>query len=286
MPKTYNQIYIESRKRLKEAGIQAYALEARLIVAAAGGKTKEAFLAEMNLYASDSVEKRACEMIDRRVAGEPAGYIIGEWEFYGLPMKVNKNVLIPRVDTEVLAETAIAALCCGKSDVRVIDLCTGSGCIGCAIANELPEARVVLADNSPRALEVAEENCRLNKLEARVSCVEIDALVQPPVALGSFDMLVCNPPYIPTKDLEGLDNSVRDFEPSVALDGGEDGLDFYRCVIRNWRGAIRTGGLMLFEVGAGQAEEVRHLMEQGGLVKVGTVTDTGNIERVVYGTVL
>lgn len=283
MPKTYNEIYIEARKRVRETGDPAYSLEARLIVASAAGKTKEELLAGMSLYTSDEVESKVREMVDRRLRGEPVAYITGDWEFYGLPMWVSRDVLIPRVDTEVLAETAISALKGRKMDARVIDLCTGSGCVGCAIAKKLPGTRVVLADNSPQALEIAKRNLARNKLSARVSCVETDALTTPPVMLGSFDLLVCNPPYIPTGELEKLDSSVRDYEPMSALDGGEDGLDFYRGILRNWRGVVRSGGLMLFEVGAGQAEAVMAIMARAGLKNVGTVRDPQNIDRVVYG---
>lgn len=283
MPKTYNELYIEARKRIKETGVSSYSLEARLIVAHAAEKTKEEFLSCVNLYTSTEVEKKVKEMVDRRIAGEPVAYITGDWEFYGLPMTVNRDVLIPRVDTEVLVETAITALRGRKMDARVIDLCAGSGCVGCAIAKNLPATHVVLADNSPKALAVAKQNLMRNKLNPRVTCVETDALTTPPMMLGSFDIMVCNPPYIPTGELEGLDVSVKNYEPMSALDGGEDGLTFYRGILNAWRGVVRAGGLMMFEVGAGQAEDVKLLMRVAGLKNVGTAKDTLGIDRVVYG---
>lgn len=283
MPKTYNELYIEARKRIKETGVSSYSLEARLIVAHAAEKTKEEFLSCMNLYTSSDVEKKVMDMVDRRIAGEPVAYITGDWEFYGLPMTVNRDVLIPRVDTEVLAETAITALRGRKMDARVIDLCAGSGCVGCAIAKSLPATHVVLADNSPKALAVAKQNLMRNKLNPRVTCVETDALTTPPMMLGSFDLMVCNPPYIPRGELEKLDDSVKNYEPISALDGGEDGLDFYRGILSAWRGVVRAGGLMMFEVGAGQAEDVKLIMRVAGLKNVGTAKDTLGIDRVVYG---
>lgn len=285
MPKTYNELYIEARRRIKETGAPSYGLEARLIVACAAEKTREEFLKNLNLYTSGEVADRVTEMVDRRVAGEPVAYITGEWEFYGLPIVVTRDVLIPRVDTEVLAEMAIIALRGNKMNARVIDLCTGSGCVGCAIAKNLPATTVVLADNSPLALAVARKNVQLNRLGPRVTCVETDAMTTPPVMLGSFDLMVCNPPYIPTADLEKLDKSVRDYEPYAALDGGKDGLDFYRGILNGWRGVVRTGGLMMFEVGAGQAEDVKALMKRAGLRNVGSVKDTLEIDRVVYGNI-
>jgi len=283
VPKTYNDLYLEIRRRIKEMGVSAYSLEARLIVAAAAGKTREGLMKSMPLYASPDVEVKALDMLKRRSGGEPLAYITGEWEFYGLPMVVTRDVLIPRIDTEVLAEMAVMALRGNKMDARVIDLCAGSGCIGCAIAKNLPATTVVLADISVEALNVAKQNITLNRLGPRVTCVQTDALTTPPVSMGSFDLMVCNPPYIPTADLEGLDSSVKDFEPVSALDGGKDGLDFYRGILKAWRGVVRSGGLVMFEVGIGQAEDVMELMRGAGMKNVGAVKDTLEIDRVVYG---
>ena len=285
MPKTYNDIYIDARKRLKEKSISAYALEARLIVACAAGKTRDGLLKDMNLYTSKEVEDKVMAMVKRRLEGEPVAYITGSWEFYGLPIIVTKDVLIPRVDTEVLAECAINALRGRKMDARVLDLCTGSGCLGCAIGKELPATHVVLGDISTAALGVAKSNVQLNRLNPRVNCIEMDALSAPPMMLGTFDLMVCNPPYIPTADMEGLEKEVKDYEPSGALDGGEDGLMFYRSVIEKWRCVMRPGAMMLFEVGINQAEDVKTIMRKFGLKNVGSVKDTLEIDRVVYGNV-
>ena len=137
MPRTYSELYISVRNRLRDAGIEAAELEGKLIVATAAGKTTEKLLRDMRFYATDEVERRVDSMLRRRLAGEPVAYITGIWEFRGLPMEVNPSVLIPRVDTEVLAETAINWLHGRKMDARVLDLCSGSGCIGCAIADAL-----------------------------------------------------------------------------------------------------------------------------------------------------
>ena len=285
MPKTYNDIYIEARKKLRDNDIAAHNLEARLIIAHAAGKSMDAFMREINLYTSDIVSEKVSEMVERRLQGEPVAYITGDWEFYGLPIAVTKDVLIPRIDTEVLVETAITALKGRKMDARILDLCTGSGCIGCALAKELPATHVVLADKSRAALGVAKQNVLKNKLNPRVTCVEVDALSAPPMMLGSFDLLTCNPPYIPTADLDELDASVKNYEPASAFDGGEDGLDFYRAILSKWRNVVRIGGLIIFEVGIGQAEEVMKLMRLAGLNNVGCVKDTIGVDRVVYGNV-
>ena len=275
-------MYIALRNRLRDAGIEAAALEARLIAATAAGKSTEKLLRDMRYYATDEVERRAEEMVQRRLAGEPVAYITGVWEFRGLPMEVSRDVLIPRVDTEVLAETAIKYLKdTGRLDARVLDLCSGTGCIGCAIAAELPRVRVVLSDVSPEAMEISRRNVSRNGLDGRISFLPADVMKLPPLMTGSFDLVVSNPPYIPTVEIMTLDPSVRDYEPVWALDGGEDGLDFYRAILKNWHGVIRQGGELMFEVGEEQAERVKDLMRMAGLREARSVLDTRGVERVV-----
>ena len=282
MPRTYSEMYISLRNRLRDAGIEAAALEARLIAASAAGKSTEKLLRDMRFYATDEVEKRAEAMVRRRLAGEPVAYITGVWEFRGLPMEVSRDVLIPRVDTEVLAETAIKYLKdTGRLDARVLDLCSGTGCIGCAIAAELPRVRVVLSDVSPEAMEISRRNVSRNGLDGRISFLPADVMKLPPLMTGSFDLVVSNPPYIPTVEIMTLDPSVRDYEPVWALDGGEDGLDFYRAILKNWHGVIRQGGELMFEAGEEQAERVKDLMRMAGLREARSVLDTRGVERVV-----
>ena len=282
MPRTYSEMYIALRNRLRDAGIEAAALEARLIAATAAGKSTEKLLRDMRYYATDEVERRAEEMVQRRLAGEPVAYITGVWEFRGLPMEVSRDVLIPRIDTEVLAETAIKYLKdTGRLDARVLVLCSGTGCIGCAIAAELPRVRVVLADVSAAAMDISRRNVERNGLGGRVSFLPADVTKQPPLMTGSFDLVVSNPPYIPTMEILTLDPSVRDYEPVWALDGGEDGLDFYRAILKNWALVIRQGGELMFEVGEDQAERVKDLMRMAGLREARSFPDTQNIQRVV-----
>ena len=282
MPRTYSEMYIALRNRLRDAGIEAAALEARLIAATAAGKSTEKLLRDMRYYATDEVERRAEEMVQRRLAGEPVAYITGVWEFRGLPMEVSRDVLIPRIDTEVLAELAIKYLRgTGRLDARVLDLCSGTGCLGCAIAAELPRVRVVLSDVSAAAMDISRRNVERNGLGGRVSFLPADVTKQPPLMTGSFDLVVSNPPYIPTMEILTLDPSVRDYEPVWALDGGEDGLDFYRAILKNWALVIRQGGELMFEVGEDQAERVKDLMRMAGLREARSFPDTQNIQRVV-----
>ncbi len=285
MATTYNNLYLDARRQLKAAGIPAAQLEAREIVCYAAGKDREQFFRDLPLYASDTVEQQVKELTRRRLEGEPVAYIIGEWEFYGLTLDVSRDVLIPRMDTEVLAEQAILAARSVEENCRVLDLCTGSGCVGLAVAANVPECRVVLADISEGALRICRQNIRRCGLSAQVISVAADAMLPPMPNLWDFDVIACNPPYIPSADILTLDPSVKNYEPHEALDGGDDGLDFYRAVCSKWKGALRLGGKLLFEVGMGQAPEVEEIMAQNGFEDVKSFQDTQGIWRVVMGTI-
>ncbi|MBE6939235.1 MAG: peptide chain release factor N(5)-glutamine methyltransferase [Ruminococcaceae bacterium] len=279
---TYNDLYMDIRQILRKAGIQAATLEARELVCFGAGKTREQLLRDGRLYVPQNVEEEIQSLVQRHLAGEPVAYLIGEWEFYGLPLDISEQVLIPRSDTEVLAELAIGQLQ-EQEDCRVLDLCAGSGCVGLAIASQVPGARVVLGELSEGALRICRQNIRRNGLSGRVVPYQMDVLAGPPAHLGEFDCLVCNPPYIPTGDLAGLDNSVRDYEPHMALDGGEDGLDFYRAVCEKWLDVLHPGSILCFEVGIGQADSVLRLMRTKGFGDLEILPDPAGIPRVVWG---
>ena len=285
MATTYNNLYLDTRKQLKAIGVDEAQLEARELLCYASGKSREQFFRDLSLYASAEVERRVAGLLARRAQGEPVAYIIGEWEFYGLPLDISRDVLIPRSDTEVLAARAIDLAKAAGEGARVLDLCAGSGCIGLAVAANAPQCRVVLADISEEALKICKQNVRRNDLNARVTCVLADALKPPASVLWDFDVIACNPPYIPHGDLAGLDVSVRDYEPVTALDGGEDGLDFYRAVASKWGGALRLGGKLLFEVGYNQAGDVELIMAEHGFEQIETYQDTAGVWRVVEGRV-
>ena len=282
MAVTYNNLYLDLRRQLKAAGVEMPTLEARELTCFAAGKTREELYRDSALYASPAIEQRARELLERHLKGEPVAYLIGEWEFYGLPLDISRHVLIPRTDTEVLASEAISYLK-EQGECRVLDLCAGSGCVGLAVAAHTPRAHVVLAELSEEALKVCRQNIRRNNLSGRVISVRADAL-EKPVSMGEFRCIVCNPPYIPTADLDTLDASVRDYEPSMALDGGADGYRFYRLISKLWRPALAPGGRLYFEVGVGQADEVLRIMRSEGFGDIQIVRDTAGIPRVVYGT--
>ena len=281
--KTYNDIYLQTRNALRDSGIEGYTLEARLLVATASGKTTQELLRDLPLYTSSEVADKVAALTERRISGEPVAYITGAWEFYGLPMFITTDVLIPRMDTELLVDAAKELLNGRKMDARVLDLCCGSGCIACAVGHEMPAARIVAVDLSAKALEVTRRNVAANRLSSRVICMQADATASPPMSMGQFDMIVSNPPYVRSADMKKLDPSVRDFEPSWALDGGKDGLKFYKAIIKYWKSVLRPGGYLLFEVGEGQAESVKEMMLAGGFRSVSSKFDTLGVERVVMG---
>ena len=286
MATTYNNLYLDTRNRLRAAGVDAAQLEARELVCFALDKTREQLYRDMNLYVTAQQEARVEELVQRRLAGEPVAYLIGEWEFYGIPLDISREVLVPRTDTEVLAQRAIQLLQQAGDGARLLDLCAGSGCIGLAAAVNAPQSRVVLADWSEGALRICRQNVRRNNLNARVTCVRADAREPAPSALWDFDVIACNPPYIPSGEIDALDPDVKDYEPRMALDGGPDGLDFYRDIAGKWASALRLGGTLLFEVGAGQAPAVEEILAKNGFTGINTLPDIHGIWRVVEGRIV
>lgn len=280
---TYNNLYLDIRRQLRGAGIEAATLEARELVCFGTGKSREQLQRDGGLYASPDLERRVRDLVDRHLAGEPVAYLIGEWEFYGLPLDISSEVLIPRPDTEVVAEQAIAYVKT-LGDCRVLDLCAGSGCIGLAVAAQAPQARVVLGEWSDGALRICRQNIRRNSLTGRVVPMRADAREKPEKSLGEFQCIVSNPPYIPSGDIAGLDVSVKDYEPHLALDGGADGLDFYRSISEKWKEALVPGGRLYFEVGIGQADSVLRIMRTQGFGDIQVVKDLRDVPRVVFGT--
>ena len=280
---TYNDLYLDIRRQLRAADSGDPTLEARELVAFACGKTREELLRDSRLYVMPEVEARVRALVQRHLDGEPTAYLIGEWEFYGLPLDISRDVLIPRPDTEVLAGLAIDFVR-KQGECRVLDLCAGSGCIGLAVASQCPGSRVVLGELSEGALRVCRQNIRRNGLSGRVVPMQLDALAPPPAQLGEFRCLVSNPPYIPAGDIPGLDPSVRDYEPRMALDGGADGLDFYRNLAKEWKNALTVGGKIFLEVGIGQADDVLRLLRAQGFGDLEITKDLNGIPRVVHGT--
>lgn len=258
-------------------GLDAPRLDAELLLAATLG------LDRVGLYVNFERPLQTDELavfrarVRRRANREPLAYILGATEFWSLPLKVTPDVLIPRPDTELLVEEALTRL---SGPARVLDVGTGSGALAIAIAHERPECRLTAIDLVPAALAVAAENAHRNQVAERIAFAECDLAALP---AGPFDLIVANPPYIPQGDLITLMPEVRDFEPWLALDGGADGLDAYRALVRQIGMVLAPGGWLLVEVGIEQAVTVQELFASAGLTEIFTARDLAGIERVVGG---
>ena len=282
MIRTINDAYLDLRAEFRKKGIAGYEVEARELVTFALELDYDQFAAKRNQFIFEKDEKKIHELKELRYSGVPIQHITGRWEFYGLPLEVTTDTLIPRADTETLAEVGIELLK-DRSKGRMLDLCCGTGCVGMAVLKNVSEGITgVLADLSEPALEVTRHNLVKNHLTPRALTVQVDALEEASSVLGKFHLITCNPPYIPTNEIMTLDAEVQR-EPRMALDGGEDGLDFYRAVSRNFSSALAKGGALAFEVGLGQFEDVMKIMEEAGYRYIQYRCDLVGIERVVWG---
>ena len=278
---TNGDLYLNARKALRPGYGENAGVYARELLALASGKSVAALLSDCELYASEAIEEKLNDYLARALAGEPLAYILGEWSFYGLPFIVTPDVLIPRDDTMAVTELAIEAARTYPAPQRVLDLCTGSGCIGLALAHSVESARVTLAEISEPALRVAKQNTANLRLKNRVTAFSVDVLQPAPKFLGQFDLIVSNPPYVTTKEMATLDVSVWAYEPHLALEGGEDGLDFYRAILQNFNAALRPGGTICFEFGYGQENGVGALLEAAGFTDMLFRKDLRGVTRAV-----
>ena len=282
MVKTLSALYLEARKALSETeDMQTASLLARNLLCHLTEKTPEQLISDLQMYASEKTCREMDAAVARLQKGEPLAYVLGQWDFYGMTLTVTPSVLIPRDDTCAVTELAIKKGLFLQTAPRILDLCTGSGCIGLAIANRIKDARVTLADISPEALAIAKKNITAQKLSGRVSCLKSDALSKPSSFLGKFDMIVSNPPYITTEEMEQLPESVKDYEPHLALHGGDDGLVFYRSIAENYKEVLKPGGYMCLEFGMGQGDAVCRILAENGYTILERSRDYNEIERAV-----
>ena len=282
MVKKYSQLYLEARRSfMQQEDEQTASLLARSLLCYVSGKTHEQIVADRERYASEEVCEAMETAVRRVLAGEPLAYVLGEWSFYGMTLYIDENVLIPRDDTCAVTQLAIKRGLYLEQDPRILDLCTGSGCIGLAVANRVKDARITLADISKEALAVAKRNVTRHQLGNRVACVQADALKPAPDFLGKFDMIVSNPPYITTKEMGELDASVKDYEPHLALHGGEDGLDFYRSIVVNYKSALKKGGYLCLEYDPSQGDDICKILEDNGFTILERVQDYNERERAL-----
>lgn len=246
----------------------------------AGGIADAALEAKWILEDAPSADA-ARQIAKRRAKHEPLQYLLGEWEFYGLPFCVGEGVLIPRADTETIVDAALSRIP-DRSGQQILDLCTGSGCIALTLAEHLPQSTVIGLEKSPEALRYAVKNQEMLRIK-NAQMLEKDVLLpETAAAYHGLAAIVSNPPYLTAEDMQHLQEEVT-YEPAAALDGGADGLHFYREITRLWRDALCEGGLLAYEVGVHQAKDVAAILSQNGFGCIECICDLGGIERVVLG---
>ncbi len=269
----YSELYDLGALRLKAAGVEEFKLDARLLLEHVCGTDAGFLFAHGDSEVSAEKESLYDGLIKRRAGREPLQHITGKQCFMGLDFKVCPDVLIPRPDTEVLVEYALKEL---HDGMRILDMCTGSGCILLSLLKYSNNCEGVGADISKRALSVAEENAESLGVEA--SFVESDLFAK---ITGMFDIMVSNPPYIRTCEIEELEPEVKDHDPFIALNGHENGLFFYERIIRECPEYLKRGASVFFEIGPEQGADVSRLLEDAGFKDVKVLKDLAGLDRVV-----
>lgn len=273
---TYRELYESGVNCLEENNCKEAVLDARLLLEFICHTNRNDLLAHGDREVSEPDVKQYEAFIRRRATGEPLQYITGEQDFMGLTFKTHESTLIPRYDTECLVEEAMMHL---HDGMRILDMCSGSGCILLSLLKYSNDCVGVGAELQSAAVALARENAE--KLGIEATFIESDLFGQ---VEGKFDIIVSNPPYIESKVIETLDREVREHEPMSALDGGPDGLDFYRRIVDEARGYLSRGGMIFFEIGYNQAEAVSELLRLNGYIDIVVKKDLAGLERVVYAT--
>ncbi len=269
---TYNQLLQTGRVLLKEHKIADADLDAWYLLAHVFKMKRTDLLLKGNQSADEEGEKHYLELLERRSTHIPLQHILGSQEFMGLEFKVTKDVLVPRQDTELLVEEVLKY----SEDKSVLDMCTGSGCIIISLAKLGRIKYGVGVDLSEKALAVAAENA--DKHQVKVELIRSDLFDR---VHGSYDIIVSNPPYIPSEDIEALMPEVRDYEPRMALDGSSDGLKFYRSISKAAKERLNHGGLIFYEIGYNQGEAVKEILTEEGLTDVIIKKDLSGLDRIV-----
>ncbi len=267
-----------AKNRLADAGIEDAESDSRILLEYITGVTVSDLLTHPEREMSEEDVSRYDAAVDKRITHIPVQYITGSQEFMGLEFGVDENVLIPRFDTEVLVEEAMRI---GLSHMNILDMCTGSGCILLSLLHYSHDCTGTGIDISPEALRVAKANAE--RLNVEADFVQSDLFKGLDPDKLKFDLIISNPPYIPSGVIGTLMEEVKDHEPHLALDGSADGLMFYRRIISESPAFLHNGGRMMFEIGFDQAADVSAMMEENGFVEVAVVKDLGGNDRVVKG---
>ena len=281
---TWEALLKEGQEILEAAGIEEAGLDAWLLLEYESGKNRAYYFAHCKEEADEEIKTSYMEKIRKRAQHIPLQHLTHQGYFMGYEFFVNENVLVPRQDTEVLVEEALS-LIKEKEVPQILDMCTGSGCILLSILLEREDALGTGADLSEKALSVAEKNRETYHLETRAELIKSD-MFQSGYFEGkkeSFDIIVSNPPYIPTEEIEKLQAEVRFHDPFMALDGKEDGLYFYRIIAKNAGEYLKPGGFLACEIGCDQGEDVKKMFESCGFSDVKVIKDLAGLDRVVSG---
>jgi release factor glutamine methyltransferase len=268
----------QTAQKLEKAGVWRPKFEADIMLRHVLGFGQTDLLTHGADSVGEDAEKLLLLILKRRLSGEPLQYILGRWEFYSLPFAVGEGVLIPRADTELLVDTALRRLN-GLSSPRVLDLCSGSGCVAVAIAHRRPDARVTAVELYDPAIGYLTENIRLNGVQVEIRRADV---LKPPDKFGEYDLIVSNPPYIESGEIASLMREVA-HEPVTALDGGDDGLKFYRSIAENWLPLLAPDGAVAVEIGAAQGDRVSKIFASAGF-KTKVINDFSDNQRVIFGT--
>lgn len=271
----YTEAFLMGMQKLKEAQIGEAQLDARLLLEEVCGTDHNTLLCHGDREVSEAEEEKYRRALEQRAVHVPLQHLLGYQDFMGLRFQVNEYVLIPRQDTEILVEEAMRYL---HDGMRILDLCTGSGCILLSLLHYSNDCEGVGVDISQEALQVAVQNAEL--LGIRADFLKSDLYEK---VTGKFDLLVSNPPYIERAVIPTLMEEVREYDPYIALDGGEDGLDFYRRIIGGAQDYLKRGGQILMEIGSGQAKAVSELLREAGFKEIDVCRDFAGLDRVVSG---
>lgn len=264
---------------LKKGCIENAVGEAKFILEHITGTSYPQIILKCRLFSENDIKKSEA-LCERRINGEPLQYILGDWDFFGMTFKVGKGVLIPRPDTEILAEKAIRSRS-GFDSTNYVDLCSGSGCVAAAVAKYVKNIKGSAIEKSDEAFAYLKEN--LSKLAPSINPCLADALMQTTAEnYTELDLITANPPYLTAEDMNTLQREVT-FEPELALFGGDDGLMFYRELTRVWKNSLKSGGMLIFEVGIGQYKDVMKILKENGFCDISFACDLAGIERVVIG---
>lgn len=264
--------------RLKSGGIESSQLDARVLMAYVLGCAPEELIRYDRQLLDEQSHIQLCDLIERRIEGEPVAYLVGEKEFWSRPFFVEQGVLIPRPDTETVVETILSSVVERKKPLSILDLGAGTGCILISLLKELPHASGVGVDVSEVALCIAAKNAMRHGVSDRISWISSDWLGN---VNDSFDIIVANPPYIDADDYCGLDRSIRDFEPYLALVGGSDGLGAYREICKGAADHLKPKGTIYLEIGHQQAADVSQLLRASNMIVVDIVKDLSQNDRCV-----